>query len=188
MIFEFRKRLVIVVTNITTVSFSRTTLLCGILKVRRLWRDARRTEKHADRAEVVPEHPILFLGARWCWGGVVVSFTHRRLNLLAKRPRFPLNKRLGGQQNLFGRLWEKRTLLPVLEVDPLFQDFPASSPLTVVTELSRLRSCWRHMKLGEWGNKCELTRLVVQFYLTSELNVVYAGVNTSIPVPDGRRL
>ena len=38
--------------------------------------------------------------------GVVVSFTHRRLNPLAKRPRFPLNKRLVGQQNLFGRLGE----------------------------------------------------------------------------------
>jgi hypothetical protein len=72
--------------------------------------------------------------------GVVVSFTHRRLSPLAKGPRFPLNKRLGGQQNLFGRLGEKRTLLPVLEVDPLFQDFPASSPLTAVTELSRLRA------------------------------------------------
>jgi hypothetical protein len=67
MIFEFRKRLVIIYINKTTVSVSKRTLLCWPLKVRRLLRDVGRTEKHADRAKVVPEHPILFPCARWWW-------------------------------------------------------------------------------------------------------------------------
>jgi hypothetical protein len=73
---------------------------------------------------------ILDLGTKWRW---VVSFTPRPLYSLGKSPRYPLDKRLGGPQNLCECCGEEKNCAPAGIRTPAVQ--PVASP----TELSRLR-------------------------------------------------
>jgi len=50
-----------------------------------------------ETGDIAPH--ILDLGTRWMW---VVSFTHRLLYPQGKSPWFPLDRRLGGEQNRSG--------------------------------------------------------------------------------------
>jgi hypothetical protein len=74
------------------------------------------------------------LGTSWRW---VVSFTPRPLYLRGKSPRYPLDRRLGGYQNLSERRGEERipdfngTRTPTVRSS-------SPQPVAIPTELSRL--------------------------------------------------
>jgi hypothetical protein len=60
-------------------------------------------------------HAFLDLGTTWKW---VLSFTPRPLHPQRKSQCFPLNRRLGGPQNISGRGGEEKNSQPSPGIEP----------------------------------------------------------------------
>ena len=82
--------------------------------------------------------PCVFnLCTRQNWGS---SFTPRPLyswvDTPQPTPRYPSQRRLGGNHSWFGGLGEEKVLLSLLLIELLFPGRPFSSLVTILTELS----------------------------------------------------
>jgi hypothetical protein len=78
---------------------------------------------------------ILDLGSRWRW---VVCFTILPLYSWGMDSRYPLDRRLGGSQSLYGGCGEDKNLFQLPGIKPQFLGRPARNIVAISTELSRL--------------------------------------------------
>jgi hypothetical protein len=86
---------------------------------------------------------ILDLGTTWR-----VSFTPRSLYLRGNRPRYPLDRRLGGPQSRYGRCGEEKNLAPAGNRNPAVQP------------VARLYTDWAFVDVdGKKILKCTLNKL-----------------------------
>jgi hypothetical protein len=86
-------------------------------------------------------HAFFNLGTRWRW---VVSFTPRLLYPQRKSPLYPLDRRLGGPQNRYGRGGEEKNSqpLPGLEppiIQPVIQHYATELPRFLMWQITTLK-------------------------------------------------
>jgi hypothetical protein len=85
---------------------------------------------------------LLDLGTRWRW---VVSFTPQLLYPRGKRPRYALDRRLGGPESWSGRYGERKTF-PLFGFEPWLSSL---KPSAVPTELSQL---WMNLQSKDYSD------------------------------------
>jgi hypothetical protein len=85
-------------------------------------------------------HAFFDLGSRCRW---VVSFTPRPLYPQGKSPLYPLDRRLGGSQGLYGRGVEEKNSQPPPGFEPQSSDSPARSQS--LYQLNYTGSCTREV-------------------------------------------